>query len=34
MELIRRWVENTLKVIVVQVRGAKPAPNVWIRVNN
>jgi hypothetical protein len=34
MELIRRWVENALKVIVVQVRGAKPAPNVWIRVNN
>jgi hypothetical protein len=34
IELISRWVENTLKMIVVQTRGAKPAPNVWIRVNN
>ena len=34
IELISRWVENNLKMIVVQTRGAKPAPNVWIRVNN
>ena len=34
IKLISRWVEDTLKMIVVQVREAKPAPNVWIRVNN
>jgi len=34
IKLISRWVEDTLKMIVVQTREAKPAPNVWIRVNN
>ena len=34
IKLISRWVEDTLKMIVVQVRETKPAPNVWIRVNN
>ena len=34
IKLISRWVEDTLKMIVVKVRETKPAPNVWIRVNN
>ena len=33
-EVIGRWVENTLQMKVMEIRSAKPAPNVWIRVNN
>jgi hypothetical protein len=33
-EVIGRWVENTLQMKVMEIRGTKPAPNVWIRVNN
>ena len=33
-EVIGRWVENTLQMKVMEIRSSKPAPNVWIRVNN